>query len=129
MASVFFDRDSLIFTARRLVSEVEIEAQFQALKVSNPDEGLRFYSVTLIIDPDTRGVRGTNWCLQRGRDYSSYFSYEGGKDKLRSLEKQIRDEVLKSPAWDILAQRGPDPNYVVDETGAIVMRARIHRRV
>jgi hypothetical protein len=126
MARVSFDRDSLIFTARRLVDGVEIEAQFQASKVSNPDEGLRYYSVTLIIDPNTRGVSGINWCLQRRRDYSTH---EGGKDKLRSLEKQIRDEVLKYPAWDILAQRGPDPNYVIDELGGIVIRDRIDRRV
>jgi hypothetical protein len=45
-----------------------------------------------------------------------------GKTKLRSLEKQVRDEVLKYPAWTILAQQAPDPNYVVDELGRVVKR-------
>jgi hypothetical protein len=119
MTGVSFDRDSLIFTARRLPDGVEIEAEFQALKVSNPDEGLRYYSVTLLIDPKTRGVSGRNWTVPRGKENSAH---EGGKDKLRSLEKQVRDEVLKYPAWDLLAQRAPDPNYVVDELGRVVKR-------
>jgi hypothetical protein len=120
MTGVSFDRDSLIFTARRLPDGVEIEAEFQALKVSNPDEGFRYYSVTLLIDPKTRGVSGRNWTIPRRGEENS--AHEGGKDKLRSLEKQIRDEVLKYPAWDLLAQRAPDPNYVVDELGRVVKR-------
>ena len=125
MTGVSFDRDSLIFTARSLRDGVEIEGEFQALKVSNPDEGLRYYSVTLLIDPKTGGVSGKNWRIKRGQEMSAY---KGGKDKLRSLEKQVRDEVLKYPAWTILAQRAPDPNYVVDELGRVVKRDRIDRR-
>jgi hypothetical protein len=32
---------------------------------------------------------------------------------------RVRDEVLKYPAWDLLAQRAPDPNYVVDHIGHV----------
>ena len=122
MTGVSFDRDSLIFTARSLRDGVEIEGEFQALKVSNPDEGLRYYSVTLLIDPKTGGVSGKNWRIKRGQEMSAY---KGGKDKLRSLEKQIRDEVLKNypEVWKLLAQREPDPNYVVDYLGRVVNRS------
>jgi hypothetical protein len=105
---------------------VEVKAEFEAFKVSKPQEGLRFYAVTLMIDPDTRGVSGSNWCLQRGQDI---LSHGGGKDKLRLLEKQLRDEILKSPAWVILAQREPDPNYIVDDIGNIVIADEPLRRV
>ena len=114
-----FDRDSLIFKGRRLRDVVEIEAEFQALKVSNPDEGLKYYSVTLLTDPKTGGVSGKNWTVPgRGRWNSAH---ERGKDKLR-LGMQIRDEVLKNypEVWDLLAQRAPDPNYVVDHLGRVV---------
>jgi|SRR6516225_10568545 hypothetical protein len=122
MTGVSFDRDSLIFTARSLRDGVEIEGEFQALKVSNPDEGLRYYSVTLLIDPKTGGVSGKNWRIKRGQEMSAY---KGGKDKLRSLEKQVRDEVLKNypEVWKLLAQREPDPNYVVDYLGRVVNRS------
>ena len=122
MTGVSFDRDSLIFTARSLRDGVEIEGEFQALKVSNPDEGLRYYSVTLLIDPKTSGVSGKNWRIKRGQEMSAY---KGGKDKLRSLEKQVRDEVLKNypEVWKLLAQREPDPNYVVDYLGRVVNRS------
>ena len=119
MTGVSFDRDSLIFRGRRLREGVEIEAEFQALKVSNPDEGLRYYSVTLLIDPKTHGVSWKNWRIKRGQEISAY---KGGKDKLRSLEKQVRDEVLKNypDVWKLLGQRDPDPNYVVDYLERVV---------
>jgi len=119
MTGVSFDRDSLTFTGRRLPNVVEIVAEFEALKVSNPDEGPRYYSVTLLIDPKTGSVSGRTWWIKRGQEI---VAYEGGKDKLRSLEKQVRDEVLKNypEVWDLLAQRAPDPNYVVDHLGHVV---------
>jgi hypothetical protein len=126
MPNASFDRDSLWFTARRLDSGIEIKAEFQADKISNPQDGLRYYSVTLLIDPGTRGVSGRDWHLQRGHDISSH---GGGKQTLRSIEKQIRDEVLKSPAWDILAPRKSDPNYIVDDIGNIVIPDAPLRRI
>jgi hypothetical protein len=47
-------------------------------------------------------------------------SYSGPKDKLRELEKQLRDQFIKSPAWEILSKRKPDPSYAVDEVGEVI---------
>jgi hypothetical protein len=122
MSQVPFNRDSLDFTARRSVDGIEVKAEFQAPRLSNPDAGLRYYSVTLIIDPDTRGVSGRDWCMSRD-DRSEPVPYEGGKDRLRLLEKQIRDEVIKRfEAWPVLLRREADPNYVVDQHGDEVPR-------
>jgi hypothetical protein len=127
MAKVSFDRDSLVFTARRLTSGIEVEAEFQAPKLSSPDEGAKYYSVTLTIDHDTRGVSGRNWGVSR-RAQLEPTAYKGGKDLLRLLEKQVRDEVLKSDAWTVLVQREADPNYVVNEYGKVVVHEKLDRR-
>src|SRR5882724_2455250 len=128
MTAPAFDRDSLIFKARRLAQGIEVQAEFQAQKVSNPGEGVRYYSVILTIDPLKKGVSGSNWFLTK-RNSASPSAYEGAKDKLRLLEKQVRNEILNYPAWEILLGREPDPTYYVDELGkAIVPEPPMKRR-
>ncbi len=120
------DRDSLWFSqARRLERGMEFVAQFQANKVSNPSEGLRYYEVTLTIDPVSKHAHNDGrWQLTENRDYS------GPKDKLRVLERELRDQFIKTRAWEILSERKPDPNFIVDETGEVLERPRpINRRL
>lgn len=119
-----FDRDSLYFSrARHLEDGIEVVAEFQAPKVSNPDEGPQYYLVTLTIDPATKVAHSGIWELENR-------SYSGPKDKLRELEKQLRDHFIKTTAWDILSKRKPDPNYAVDELGTdIVLPSPIRRRI
>ena len=70
MPNVSFNRDSLCFTGRRTACGIEIEADFWAPKLSNPDEGEVCYSVKLIIDPIKRGVKKGEWMGSRqGQEY------------------------------------------------------------
>ena len=110
------DRESLFFTqACHLERGIQFVAEFQADKVSNPDEGPRYYAVTLTIDPVTQRPHNNGiWELTEGHYYS------GPKDRLRVLEYQLRDQFIKLPAWEILSKRKPDPNYTVDELGEVV---------
>ena len=110
------DRDSLIFSrACRLEKGIQFLAEFQADKVSNPDERLRDYAVTLTIDPTSQRPRNDGiWELTEGRYYSSR------KDRLRILERQLNSEFIKTRAWEILSKRDPDPNYAVDGSGKVV---------
>jgi hypothetical protein len=108
------DRDSLFFSeARRLKTGIEVVAAFQALKVSNPDEGPKHYVVTLTIDPVTHVAHNGIWELGN-RNYS------GPKDRLRELEKVLRNEFIKRPAWEILSKLTPEPSYTIDELGKVV---------
>jgi len=120
-----FERDSLYFSkARHLEVGIEVVAEFFAAKVSNPVEGLRHYFVTLTIDPVTQVVRsGGIWELENRQ-------YSGPKDRLGELEKQLRNQFVKSPAWEILSKRKPDPSYAVNELGEVVEPdPRIDRRI
>jgi hypothetical protein len=108
------DRDSLRFSkARRLDDGIEVVAHFQAPKVSNPDAGTQYYVVTLTIDPITQFARNGIWELENR-------TYSGPKDKLRELEKQLRDEFIKTPAWKMLSGRESDPTYIIDELGEVI---------
>src|SRR3974390_2025529 len=110
-----FDRESLFFdSARRLAEGIEVVAQFRAPKVSDPGAGVEYYYVTLMIDPDTRGVIKSDWNIPRQK---VQVSWGGGKDKLAQMDRALRDEFLKSPAWAILSKRDPDPSYTIDEIG------------
>jgi hypothetical protein len=111
-----------------LAEGIEIQAEFQAQKVSNPEEGPRYYRVILTIDPEKRGVRGRNWCLTKSNSVSPS-AYNGPKNRLRWLETKIRDEVLKYRAWAILTEREPDPNYIVNEVGEVIVPEPFNRRV
>ena len=94
------DRDSLIFLrAYRSEKGIRFFAEFKADKVSNPDEGLRNYAVTLTIDPASqRPHRGGIWELTENRYYS------GRKDRLRILERELSSEFTKTLAWEILSE-------------------------
>jgi hypothetical protein len=114
MKKPYLDRDSLFFSeARHLKEGIEVVAEFQAPKVSNPDEGPQYYIVTLTIDPVTQVARNGKWELANR-------SYSGPKDNLRELEKQLRDQFIKTPAWKILSERKPDPTFAVDEVGKVI---------
>jgi hypothetical protein len=45
-------------------------------------------------------------------------------NKLGAFAKEIRDIFLKSPAWEALKDRAPDPHYLVDESGRITTHER-----
>jgi hypothetical protein len=114
MAKPSLDRDRLGFSeARHLKGGIEVMAEFFAPKVSNPDEGEEYYLVTLTIDPVTQVTRNGEWKLGNRL-------YSGFKDKLKDLEKQIRDQFIKTSAWEILVKRKPDPNYIVNELGEVI---------
>ena len=104
MARASFDRDSFKFVARRVDRGIQINAEFHA-----PESQEAPYSVSLIIDPVTRLVRAADWLVRPEQ-----------QDQLIELEKLVRDEVLRYPAWNILRNKEPDPNHVVDGEGHTV---------
>jgi hypothetical protein len=123
MSKPSLDCDSVVFSeARRLGGGIEVVGQFIAPKVSNPKEGEEHYLITFTINPITKVVhKGATWELKNR-------SYNGPKDKLRELEKQVGDLFIQTIAWEILSKREPDPSYVIDEVGKVIPSQPLIRR-
>jgi hypothetical protein len=75
----------------------------------------------MTIDQSTRALSSPHFSLRRAG--SKYMAMHGsGTDELRSFAYDIRDLFLKSPAWETLKHRQPDPFFIVDHLGKITIR-------
>src|SRR4029079_5672316 len=62
------------------------------------------------------------------RSGSTYLAWQGrGNDQRRRVAEQIRDHVVKSAAWKVLADRRPDRDFCVKENGEVFMRPESQR--
>jgi hypothetical protein len=123
----YVDRKTLTFGCRKLKNArssnvgIQISASFVASGVS-PGEA-RHYQAIIWMDAVSRAVKVEAFLVSR--DGFVYMAMDGHRshDGLRRLSEQVRDEFLKSPAWEILKDRQPDPYFNVSHTGEPKVKA------
>jgi hypothetical protein len=121
MSRPAFDRTTLHFAARRVVQGIQLSARFDAPKLSTGEPGS--YRLHMTVDPKTRVFKHSKFTFHRvGAEH--LVPHESGLDKLRPWAEKIRDLFLKSPAWEALKDREPDPKYWVDQEGKISIKDR-----
>jgi hypothetical protein len=121
MSSPAFDRKSLRFGARRVPQGIQLSAWFDAPKLSTGEPGS--YMLQMTIDPTTRALKHPHFSERRAG--AGYLAMRGsGLDELRSFAREVRDLFLKSPAWEALKDRGPDPDYSIDHLGKITSKSK-----
>ena len=109
------DLNSLTFNCCKTDRGINSQARYLTSDVSSADT--RRYGSQIVVDSKTRCV--VSGLHQISRDGSTYAAIDGhrSRDRLRLVERQLRDAFLKSPAFALLKDREPDWDFIVGHDG------------
>ena len=96
------------------------------LKIEAPKNSgeVGHYRVQLVISPTSRAVTSCHFDLLNQQGGGLALQSLRSKDTQWDLARDVADVFMKSAAWELLREREPDRQYVIDQHGQEIKRGR-----